>query len=66
MKVQNEEEEYPYMYCEDCSKLSPLVVLKGHRNCGVCGRIGLQEDGQFVVMFSKKEARLRKLPLHKE
>lgn len=66
MKVQHEEEQKPYMYCYACGQLSPLVIIKGHRNCGVCGRVGLQEDGQPVVMFSKKEAHLRKLPLHKD
>lgn len=56
------ESEAPYMYCRDCKRLSPLVVIKGKKSCGVCGRMGLDRDSLPVVLLTRSEATLRKLP----
>lgn len=57
------ESEYPYMFCSECRKLSPIVITKGKKSCGMCGNASIDKDGLPVVTLTKSEALLRKLPI---
>lgn len=58
--------EWPYYFCSQCSKLSPVQVMGGTKFCLKCTSTLENPEAGKVVLLSQKEARMRKLSVIKD
>jgi hypothetical protein len=58
--------QWPYHYCPDCGKLSPVQYMGKAKFCLKCAYTFDKLEGGRVVFLSPNEARLRKLSVVKD